>query len=917
METILFALLRTTLVLTLCGGLCFLALRKIETRLPRLSRLLWIAVLLTGWFWLQPVIPIPHFAGTPIADGTPVPSATPASISAPAIPDVVEQPVPSVSVESIVRAELPQPIIVKPEYRLNEVIFAVWFGGMVVTIFLAAAGYVRILFCLRNTEPVGDALSKPWQTLLMEHGIAPQTIPMLLSRNLGPALVRTPLGYRLVVPLELWDELSESSRLGILRHELAHFRRRDVWKSFFVRILALPHWFNPIAHYAANRFDELAEQLCDREAFAGQREGLSEFARILLLLHENTPTHFVARHSFFGRNLKRRVASLLENPPLERISIMRKTLLVLGAVAILCAAMFRVEFVATTTAQEPAAARDPWTAPPDSALWTSVIDAETQKPLAGVKATLYFAKPGGVDVDTRITQSDEQGRILFPLPSKLNADMEAGTSVLVEKEGYVSEQSIRQAKWAERFLNEGKMVCDVFPLQKAETITGRFVDEQGRPLTDVLVAVQRQKVKPYGREGTGRVEWLEIKSGADGRFRLDVARNEKIVLWAVPENLAPQYVFPDQKRGDLGNITVEKGFEPVVTVLDNDGRPVPDVWVNLSRRSEGYGMLMGTANVRSALTDQEGNARFRPVSEGDYDVRVSERPHERYYAPWSHIGSVTWRANVDQNKKVVKGVYLILLAKLSAASSQVTLHAKDTIDVEVQFSDKTTDSYREINTNIHARREDGSFFTTNSSSDSPSAYRGEGLFVFQVPIGLEKAMLRTSSTTNTSYRVKIRGENEWLEAAMDFPLGTIGKGMTIDVAVYKSPKITLNVVDESGQPVKEYYAWLEYVDNGTPARIAIKEDKIRIDITPERFYEIVSWDFATSELPLVGILDVSFTYKNFGKDETKINAGGILPDKEMRLHLVGRGYALADQTVPKMTEGEERNLTITLTREAR
>ena len=72
---ILWALFRTTLVLTICGGVCFLALRKIEHRLPKLSRLLWAAVLLTGWFWLQPVIeiPTPYLAGTPATHYPPLP----------------------------------------------------------------------------------------------------------------------------------------------------------------------------------------------------------------------------------------------------------------------------------------------------------------------------------------------------------------------------------------------------------------------------------------------------------------------------------------------------------------------------------------------------------------------------------------------------------------------------------------------------------------------------------------------------------------------------------------------------------------------------------------------------------------------------------------------------------------------------
>ena len=55
---ILLALFRTTLILSVFGGVCFLVLRKMEFRSPRLSRLVWVAVLLAGWCWWQPVISV-------------------------------------------------------------------------------------------------------------------------------------------------------------------------------------------------------------------------------------------------------------------------------------------------------------------------------------------------------------------------------------------------------------------------------------------------------------------------------------------------------------------------------------------------------------------------------------------------------------------------------------------------------------------------------------------------------------------------------------------------------------------------------------------------------------------------------------------------------------------------------------------
>jgi len=162
---------------------------------------------------------------------------------------------------------------------------------------------------------------------------------------------------------------------------------------------------------------------------------------------------------------------------------------------------------------------------------------------------------------------------------------------------------------------------------------------------------------------------------------------------------------------------------------------------------------------------------------------------------------------------------------------------------------------------IHGDQSENRYFSTGSDSFSPSAgaYRGDGLFSFQVPIGLQQARLRIPSDTDVTYRVQIDGKGDWLTSddSIDFPLGTIEKAMKIDVAANKSPKITLNVVDESGKPVEEYYAWAEYTKHGTPAKIKVDGDKIRVDITPERYYEL-NWDFARSELSLSGILDVSF-----------------------------------------------------------
>jgi hypothetical protein len=46
---------------------------------------------------------------------------------------------------------------------------------------------------------------------------------------------------------------------------------------------------------------------------------------------------------------------------------------------------------------------------------------------------------------------------------------------------------------------------------------------------------------------------------------------------------------------------LEKGFEPVVTVLDKEGKPVQDVWVDISKQREGYGIAYWSRLILAPL----------------------------------------------------------------------------------------------------------------------------------------------------------------------------------------------------------------------------------------------------------------------------------------------------------------------------
>jgi beta-lactamase regulating signal transducer with metallopeptidase domain len=171
-------------------------------------------------------------------------------------------------------AEEPRPAF-SGSWRL--LLAGTWLAGIVGLAGAGIVSYLQFLFCLSVAIPIEQSWAREWADLLGQHGIR-EAIPLRVTKSLGPLLCRVPRGHLLVVPEPLWQRLAPAGRLSILRHELAHSQRGDLGKSLIVRLLALPHWFNPLAWLAVRRFDEAAEWACDEVAKGADLEGCRAYA---------------------------------------------------------------------------------------------------------------------------------------------------------------------------------------------------------------------------------------------------------------------------------------------------------------------------------------------------------------------------------------------------------------------------------------------------------------------------------------------------------------------------------------------------------------------------------------------------------------------------------------------------------------
>ncbi|MCL2119842.1 MAG: M56 family metallopeptidase [Planctomycetaceae bacterium] len=389
------ALLRTTLLLTVAGLILWFALRHHGHSI--FARFAWCGILLLGWFWLQVPCQIPwrsELAATQPQVQYFAQSREEGRVHH-AVIEVMQPPGDfgvSESLREIPMQKLSTPASLSETQTSNirqlvtKYLLAVWGLGMLVTVLRWFASYCQVLWQLRQTVPADDETMALWAAIQGGQPISerlrrrkptgipvqstardrseighppdpacdpgPDSIPVLFTERLGPSLVWTPWGYRLVIPREVWDDLPPHACAGILRHELAHYLRRDAWKSFAVRILALPHWFNPVAHLAVWKFDEAAECLCDEAAWSGNTESRRAFAEALLALHELMERYVAYRPALWGNGLQHRISRLMNHEKRKELSPMRKLVLLTIVLAMFAAGLFRVELVARTVVRE-------------------------------------------------------------------------------------------------------------------------------------------------------------------------------------------------------------------------------------------------------------------------------------------------------------------------------------------------------------------------------------------------------------------------------------------------------------------------------------------------------------------------------------------------------------------------------------
>ena len=165
-----------------------------------------------------------------------------------------------------------------------------WFAGFVTTIgWLASSHFLSRRWIFRNQQP-----SLRWFDTLAEwarerQGVT-QRVPVVIVRGLSTMAIFGWMRPRLLIPADLADRYTSEQIRGMLLHEFAHVRRRDVLWTWLALLACAMHWFNPLAWLAFRRFCADRELICDADALAALGEdGRFSYGDALLRSLDVTP----------------------------------------------------------------------------------------------------------------------------------------------------------------------------------------------------------------------------------------------------------------------------------------------------------------------------------------------------------------------------------------------------------------------------------------------------------------------------------------------------------------------------------------------------------------------------------------------------------------------------------------------------
>ena len=191
---------------------------------------------------------------------------------------------------------------------------AIWLVGMIAFLAYHAIKHYHFVKIVRRwSESITDKQTLAlFQSVKSEMGIAKD---IKLYRCLS---VCSPLMFGFVEPRILLPmvDFAHDELCLVLKHELVHYRRKDLYYKCLVLLATAIHWFNPLVYLMARAIDVQCELSCDAETVkntdAEMRQHYGEM--IIGVVGYQSKLKTVLSTNFYGgkKGMKNRISSIMD-----------------------------------------------------------------------------------------------------------------------------------------------------------------------------------------------------------------------------------------------------------------------------------------------------------------------------------------------------------------------------------------------------------------------------------------------------------------------------------------------------------------------------------------------------------------------------------------------------------------------------
>lgn len=427
----------------------------------------------------------------------------------------------------------------------------------------------------------------------------------------------------------------------VLLHELAHVQRRDMLTQLMATLACAVYWFNPMAWWAAAQMMRLREIACD-DAVVTHSKVPTTYAQTLLdvaVRYRCRPTSAVAMAR--SSSVEGRISAILSSTR-NRAKLSARSLRTLSVAAMMIVAVVGtcqlISRAAEKTEQErkPAAAVE--TPDVEKTMLVRVVDRSGNPlPDARIHVSIWEMRGAKRKYPNKDYTTDKEGLVKVARPERLQI-----MRMWPAKEGYVP-QFINFARGSHE---EGRLIPDEyeFRLQKGHRLSGRVVDDFGKPISNAKVQVKVDvDERSWGTQSSPIIStWL-----TDRDFNSPPPVTDSEGRWSIPNAPAPpeggkkdyqfhlQVTHPDYagdtRWGELQqqqNITTQdlrsgdatlilrQGLTFSGRITDPDGEPVTKglvIWNADPYTADG---------VNETQIDDSGHYESKRLAAGEYPITV-------------------------------------------------------------------------------------------------------------------------------------------------------------------------------------------------------------------------------------------------------------------------------------------------------